>query len=291
MLKRFIPAFLPFIRKKNLNKVCSSMQKKTMKEPEIVKAFCKSTNFDLVHAKNSTIIEFQELKIKSEIKNEIKSLRTKSRVLSTIPTKKAPTFFRFSNEMMLNLKGILKFQEKNMKKHKTSPNSNSKELPWQIETRKRSKSLQSTVNPEDASNQTNKTPEKFISMQNLRIQFNNEMTTPKAQDNELDKLLNKKEFNLSESSDSPTNKKSEIKSNEKLRETDSPTSRNFLLVDKKEEIVKSFKKTSQEKWKDLNQQTEEIMEKLKTANSNLLDLKKKLNLKKKQKNEETNVLC
>ena len=262
-----------------------------MKEPEIVKAFCKSTNFDLVHAKKSTIIEFQELKIKSEIKSEIKSLRSKSRFLSTIPTKNAPTFFRFSNEMMLNLKGILKFQEKNMKKHKTSPNSNSKELPWQIETRKRSKSLQTTVNPEDASNQANKTPENFISMQNLRIQFNNEMTTPKEQDCELDKLLTKKDFNFSESSDSPSNKKTEIKSNEKLKGTDSPTSKNFLLMDKKEVVVKNFKKTSEEKWEDLNQQAEEIMEKLKTANNHLLDLKNKLNFKKKKKNEEKSVLC
>ena len=291
MLKRMIPAFPSFLRKKNLTKVATTPQKQTLKEPEIVKAFCKSTNFDLVHAKNSTIIEFQELKLKSEIKNEIKSLRTKSKVLSTIPTQKAPKFFRFSNEMMLNLKGILKFQEKNMKKHKTSPNANSKELPWQIETRKRSKSLLTTVNLEETSHHANKTPEKFISMQNLRIQFNNEMTTPKAQDNELDQLLTKKDFNFSESSDSPSNKKMEIKSNEKLKGTDSPTSKNFLLVDNKEIIVHSFKKTSEETWKDLNQQTEEIMEKLKTANNQLLDLKIKLKLKKKQKNEETSIIC
>lgn len=244
IIRRLIPSFSFFTRKNKASKTVSSAPSK-MTKPQIVKDFCENT--DATYKKNKTIMEYLELKSKYEQKNDIKLFNNKLNDVEQFATHK-PKFFRFSNDMMLNLKGILKFQNKNLQENK-GEKSLSKDPPWHYDLKARSQSL--SIHPVGFF-KTNykKTKNKSASLQNFKIFFQEQFVKSEGEEKKID---------------------------------EPDTMRSFLLLDNKPDTtIKERIKRSEEKWMILERNSEEIIEKLDEANNKLLALKKKLELKKQK---------
>ena len=207
--------------------------------------------------RNQTILDYLESKNCKDKQNCVKFLTDLKKttvpsnrnqtILQNFPSNN-PKFFRFSNDMMLNLKGILKYQEKNMKKCDFDKNKSSltfQKVPWSNGIKARSGSLRI----ERKFSSRIKFQKKSLSLQNLFIIHD----FPEKNTNVLE---NQKNFLLME-------KQKKLKVHSKN--------------------LKQKAKISKNNWEELEKETNNIMEKLTEANINLRNLKEKLTLRKSLK--------